>query len=100
MTGIGGKISPSSAESWRDLMMGVATSPGSNWSSRRFLACGLRADLTLDQWIILRVSSVRILKVMACLTDSLIPTKCPRFSRERKVTVIKLVVDRFPEVKT
>jgi hypothetical protein len=53
--------------------MGVATSPGFNGSSRRFLACGLRADLTLDRWITLRVLSVRILKVMACPTDSLIP---------------------------
>jgi hypothetical protein len=78
--------------------MDVATSPGSNGSSRRFLACGLRADLTLDQ---LRVLSVTILKVMACPTDSLIPTKCACFSREADgVTVVKLVVDRFPEVET
>jgi hypothetical protein len=52
--------------------MGMAMLPGSNGSSQRFLACGLRADLTLDRWITLRVSSIRILKVMACPTDSLI----------------------------
>jgi hypothetical protein len=80
-----------------------------------------RGNIARLQWIKLKVLSVWVksrsdiglmdnlenvvrqnLKVMACPTDSLILMKCLRFSRESdgKVTVIKLVVDRFPEVET
>jgi hypothetical protein len=78
--------------------MGVATSQGSNGSSQKFLACGLRANLTLDWWITLRVSSIRTFKVMACLADTDEMSTFLTWLRQ-KVTVIKLVVDRSQKWK-